>query len=189
MSRARAAASRGPGNLLNHRSTPTNATPFRGTREGSDLTLRVASKRACHGSRCRQRGWRRQRSCEEAHGSATMRAGERNHARTPHLAHSGWAVRAKRFHHDPVSGALIEDLDGNHCAVSDCLDPGEHAAGFVLTPPLGLAVDGPLRVDVWPCYYHARMVRSGLRTCALSLLWRPDGLEVLSLGMPPRRPQ
>ena len=61
-----------------------------------------------------------------------------------------------------MSGALIEDLDGNHCAVSDCLDPGEMAAGFVLTPPLELAVDGPLRVDVWLCYYHARMVRSGV---------------------------
>ena len=36
------------------------------------------------------------------------------------------------------------------------------AAGFVLTPPLELAVDGPLRVDVWLCYYHARMVRSGV---------------------------
>ena len=57
---------------------------------------------------------------------------------------------------------MIEDLGGIHCAVSDCLDPGEMAAGFVLTPPPELAVDGPLRVDVWLCNYHARMVRSGV---------------------------
>ncbi len=60
-----------------------------------------------------------------------------------------------------MSGALIEDLDGNHCAVSDCLDPGEMAAGFVLTPPVSWRSTDHYGW-MWLCYYHARMVQSGL---------------------------
>ena len=90
-----------------------------------------------------------------------MQAGERTRRDDRPRPSLWWATRAK-VHTKPVSGALIEDLDGNHCAVSDCLDAGEMAAAFVLTPPVDQAVDGVLRVDVWLCYYHARMLRSGV---------------------------
>ena len=73
--------------------------------------------------------------------------------RTPRTPGSAVLFARRHQHTGDMGGALIEDLDGNHCAVADCLDPGDCAR----SPEARR-----LLVDVWLCSYHAGLVREGV---------------------------
>lgn len=62
-----------------------------------------------------------------------------------------------------------DDLAGNPCAVTDCIDRGELRACVTVTPlPDVNAVEDHLEFDVWLCEYHGHLVRSDVETIAFT---------------------